>query len=138
LIIFLDTNVLASALATRGLCADLFQVVIKWHRLVICREVLDELERILPRSFRLPSDLTRQYLAFLDSIAEISTTTRAPTVPIPDPDDTPIVAAALAADAALFVTGDKALLGLGQVDGMPIVPPRTCWETLAKDNAAAR
>jgi len=48
----------------------------------------------------------------------------------PDPDDAPILAAALAADAKLFVTGDKALLALGAVDDMAIVDPRTAYERL--------
>jgi predicted nucleic acid-binding protein len=45
--IFLDTNVLASAIATRGLCAELFEGIIADHELLISREVLRELERTL-------------------------------------------------------------------------------------------
>ena len=46
--VFLDTNVLASALTTRGLCAELFEVVLQSHELLTSDPVLRELERILP------------------------------------------------------------------------------------------
>jgi predicted nucleic acid-binding protein len=46
--VFLDTNVLASALTTRGLCAELFEVVLQSHDLLTSDPVLRELERILP------------------------------------------------------------------------------------------
>jgi predicted nucleic acid-binding protein len=40
--VFLDTNVLASALATRGLCAELFEVVLQSHELLVSPPVLKE------------------------------------------------------------------------------------------------
>jgi predicted nucleic acid-binding protein len=49
---------------------------------------------------------------------------------VPDPDDAWIIAAALNAGADLFVTGDKALLELGAVQGLPIIDPRTAYARL--------
>ncbi|AGA33152.1 PilT protein domain protein [Thioalkalivibrio nitratireducens DSM 14787] len=49
---------------------------------------------------------------------------------IGDPDDRPIVGSALAAEAERFVTGDQLLLVLKDLEGMPIVSPRECWERL--------
>jgi predicted nucleic acid-binding protein len=46
---------------------------------------------------------------------------------IGDADDDHIGACALAAPAQVFVTGDKALLGLRSVHGLPIVSPREFW-----------
>lgn len=65
----------------------------------------------------------QQYLAFLSSVAEVTTATRPLSVPISDPDDIPIISPALAAEADLFVTGDKALLELRLVHEMPVVSP---------------
>ena len=42
--VFLDTNVIASATATRGLCADLFRTVIEFHQLVISDHLLEEIK----------------------------------------------------------------------------------------------
>jgi hypothetical protein len=39
--VFLDTNVLVAAFATRGLCADLLRVVLVRHELVVADVVLD-------------------------------------------------------------------------------------------------
>jgi predicted nucleic acid-binding protein len=49
---------------------------------------------------------------------------------VPDPDDAFIIAAALSADASLFVTGDKALLALESLGRMQIVDPRTIFMRL--------
>lgn len=40
----LDTNVLVSAVATRGLCADVFNLVLAEHHLVVSVTVLSELQ----------------------------------------------------------------------------------------------
>ena len=50
---------------------------------------------------------------------------------LPDPDDKPIVASALAGNANVFVTGDKALLQLHNVEHLPVVSPGNFWEMLA-------
>ena len=126
--VFLDTNVLASALATRGLCADLFESVLAEHDLLTSTAVLGELERILASKFRLPADLVRSYLELIDGAAERIVETVELPRPVPDPDDAPILAAALAGQAGCFVTGDKALLELGEIAGLPILSPRQFWE----------
>jgi predicted nucleic acid-binding protein len=49
-----------------------------------------------------------------------------------DVDDIPLVGCAIACEADAFVTGDKALLDLEQVDGLPVVSPRELWIRLAR------
>jgi len=51
--VFLDTNVLVSAFASRGLCADLFELVLLEHDFVLGRNVLRELKKALRRMVRL-------------------------------------------------------------------------------------
>ena len=53
--IFLDTNVLASAFGTCGLCADLFREVIRRHELAIFPVVLAELRDVLTEKLWVPS-----------------------------------------------------------------------------------
>lgn len=127
--VFLDTNVLASALATRGLCADLFESVLAEHDLLTSTAVLVELRRILASKFRLPADLVEACIALIEVSAEpITGAVELTRLVVPDPDDAPILAAALAVNAGCFVTGDKAFLDLGEVAGMPIQSPRQFWE----------
>jgi predicted nucleic acid-binding protein len=47
---FLDTNVLVSAFATRGLCADVLRHVLTEHELLTGEVVLAELRRALRES----------------------------------------------------------------------------------------
>ena len=128
--IFLDTNVLASALTTRGLCAELFEVVLQSHDLLISEALFRELQRILPEKLGQTEAITNGFIALLRTEGQIITAEHS--LPnLPDPDDEAILAAALAGKANVFVTGDKALLNLESVEGLPIITPRGLWEILA-------
>jgi putative PIN family toxin of toxin-antitoxin system len=127
--VFLDTNVLVSALTTRGLCADLFEVVLQSHELLISDPVLHELVRILPGKLGQSEEITRGFIQLLSTHALV-VKSEPPFPSLPDPDDEPIVAAALAGKASVFVTGDKALLQVQSVEGLAIISPRNFWEML--------
>ncbi len=128
--VFLDTNVLVSALTTRGLCAELFEVVLQSHELLTSDPVLRELKRILPGRLGQSEEITEGFINLLHTHA-LLVTTEHPYPSLPDPDDEPIVASALAGNANIFVTGDKALLELQSVEQLPIVSPRKFWEMLS-------
>ncbi len=128
--VFLDTNVLASGFATRGLCAELLEVVLGEHELLTCEVVLLELQRVLADKFHLPKPVIDGYLDLLRSEGQVVAATGLSAITLSDPDDAPIVACAVAAKADAFVTGDKALLDLAAVGGVPIVSPRQFWQTL--------
>ena len=128
--VFLDTNVLASALTTRGLCAELFEVVLQSHELLTSDPVLRELERILPGKLGQSVEVTEGFINLLRTHA-LLVTTECPFPSLPDPDDEPIVASAIAGNANIFVTGDKALLELQSVEQLRIVSPRKFWEMLS-------
>ncbi len=128
--VFLDTNVLASALTTRGLCAELLEGVIGEHELLTCEVVLQELQRVLADKFRLPKPVIAGYIGLLRTESQIVAAANLPAISLSDPDDEPILACAVAAKADAFVTGDKALLDLATVEGVPILSPRQFWQTL--------
>lgn len=126
--IFLDTNVLASALATRGLCAELFESVLGEHELVVSQDLLTELNRILTLKFKIPTVVKADFLALLAEMAAVVAVPGDIPKGIADPDDAPLIAAALAGGAECFVTGDKALLRMKQITSMAILSPRQFWE----------
>jgi putative PIN family toxin of toxin-antitoxin system len=128
--VFLDANVQAAALTTRGLCAELFEVILQSHELLTSQPLLLELERILPGKLGQSEEVTEGFINLLRKHAFLITTER-PSPSLPDPDDEPIVASAIAGDANIFVTGDNTLLELQSVGQIPMVSPRKLWEMLS-------
>jgi putative PIN family toxin of toxin-antitoxin system len=130
--VFLDTNVLVSAFATRGLCADLFELVLLEHELVLGRRVVQELDKALRTKLRLSAAQARAVLDFVSEEAAQTVVEAPPADVRADPADARVLGEALAAKASLFVTGDAALLGLRAVESMEIVSPRRFWEKMKK------
>jgi uncharacterized protein len=64
--VFLDTNVLVSGFATRGLCADVIRLVLAEHELITADVVLTELKRVLKHKIHLPGEQIQEILAFLE------------------------------------------------------------------------
>ena len=128
--VFLDTNVLVSALATRGLCSDVLRETLSFHQLVISIPLLTELERILQDKIKLPNNLVKESVEFLKQTGLMSEPIDKPIPDLKDKDDIPIINSALNGGVELFVTGDKEVLKLKVVDQMMIVDPRSFWELL--------
>ena len=128
----LDTNLLASALGTRGLCADLMRVVLTEHPLVIGEWILGELRRSLAKKFRLPKVLIEEYDAMLR--AQAGTIAEGGEVELVgvDSGDARVLGEALAGHADILVTGDRQLLALGDGAPLPILSPRQFWELLRR------
>jgi len=128
--VLLDTNVIVSAVATRGLCADVFRAVLAAHELVTCPQVLQEVRRILSMKFGVPEPLITEYLELIGQDAIVAESEDLPDLPIRDRDDAPIVAAAIAARAQVLVTGDHELQSLKNIGQLRIISPRAFWEEL--------
>ena len=128
---FLDTNVLVSALATRGLCADLYERLLTEHEIVIGEPVVLEVLDIMQRKFKASAELLVKVEAELNLVEVIAAQPSAPKLAINDKEDPWIIACALQAKVDCFVTGDAELLGLAIVGTMPIISPRSCWNMLA-------
>lgn len=128
---FLDTNVLVSALATRGLCADLYERLLTEHEVVIGEPVVLEVLDILQRKFRASAQLLVKVEAELRLLQVIPAQATAPSLPILDVEDPWIIACALQAKVDYFITGDAELLGLNAVNGLTIISPRNCWDKLS-------
>jgi putative PIN family toxin of toxin-antitoxin system len=128
--VFLDTNVLASAAATRGLCADVLREVFASHELFISEQVLNELKSVLGSKFRIGQDLIDDFIWLLQQDTALVRPARAPRVELQDKDDLPILGAAIEARAEVLVTGDRELLDLGHIEDIEILSPRQFWEKL--------
>ncbi len=128
--VFLDTNVLVSAMATRGLCADVLREVLASHQLVVSAPLFDELKRVLREKLRIPNELIDDAIEILQQDVHFATPSILSGVKIRDKDDLMVLSSALNGNADLLVTGDKELLDLGKIEGMEIVSPRGFWERM--------
>ncbi|MFZ4694069.1 MAG: putative toxin-antitoxin system toxin component, PIN family [Verrucomicrobiia bacterium] len=126
--VFLDTNILVSATATRGLCTDVLRVTMEFHELVVSEHLFEELERTLKTKFEAPADLIVETLEMLRQDAVIATSEPLAKVFLKDRNDLAIVSAAIQGGAEVLVTGDKEILALGRVGTLEIVSPRQFWE----------
>jgi putative PIN family toxin of toxin-antitoxin system len=128
--VFLDTNVLVSAVATRGLCADVLREILVSHQLVVSRPLITELKNILHSKIGVPLKIISELVEVLNRDSILSESTKLVTIDINDKDDILILSTALNGKAELFVTGDQELLELGIIQSMEIISPRRFWETL--------
>lgn len=128
--VFLDTNVLVSAFATRGLSADVFRHVLAEHTLVTGEVVLRELRRVLRLKLKLPSRVIDSIERLIREYEVVPKPPRTANVSVRDPDDKWILASALAANAHVLVTGDRDLLDLGQRAPLRILDPRGFWNLI--------
>ncbi len=133
----LDSNVLVSALLTRGTPPD--QLYRAWvdgrFDLVTSDWQLDELKRVLGyeklKRYIKPMEASL-LLENLDSMAHVVEVTES-RGESPDPDDNWILATAVTGAADLLVTGDKNdLLHLKQVEGVRIVNAREALKLILR------
>ena len=137
--VVLDTNILVSALITKGTPPD--QLYRAWLRneieLVTSAAQIDEVSEVLarPRLRRYvdPEEAAQMVAAIRQRatvLRDIPVTRRSP-----DPNDDAILAAAVAGDAELVVSGDKNdMLALGHVEGIPIRSARAALEIVLERN----
>lgn len=131
--VFLDTNVLVSGFATRGLCADVIRLVLAEHELITGEVVLKEVERVLKRKIALSDEQIQEILAFLENQTVQPKPQFPSSIPVRDEEDQWVLASALAAKAAVLVTGDKDLLDAAeQVSGLTVTDPRGFWNLAKK------
>jgi len=128
--VFLDTNVLAGAAATRGLCADVLREVFTSHELIISEYLIKELERVLSDKFKLPYDIIEEYVWLLHQDTIVADEADPPPTSLKDKSDIPILGTALHAKADVLVTGDLELQNLEGIEKLLILSPRGFWEKL--------
>ncbi len=132
-----DTNILTGALITKGTPPDrLYQAWLRGEiELVTSTAQIAEMADVLvrPRLQRfLDADEAKAIAENMGTRALVLDAPPAVNLS-PDPKDTPILAAAIAAKADLIVSGDKKhMLVLGEVGGIPVVTARDALERVSR------
>jgi putative PIN family toxin of toxin-antitoxin system len=122
-IIVFDTNVLIAALVAKGLCHEVVVRGLGSCTVASSQPLLDELEQTLRAKFTVGAAGT----AFLIQLRRRLRIVEPGLLDGPvsrDVDDDVVLATALAAGAAMIVTGDQDLLVIGQYAGVDILSPR--------------
>jgi len=127
-----DTNVLLSALLTRGVCEALLDACIgsAEHTIVLSEYILREFTHQATKKFAIPADQVLRAVEFLADHAEIVEPMQVAVDACRDPSDVPILGTLLAAQAAGLVTGEQDLLDLKEFHGIPILSPRALHKRL--------
>jgi uncharacterized protein len=129
--IALDTNVVVSAVATRGLCADLVQLILLEHELVLGETVLAELRQVLRRKLKLPEATVDDLESFLRRRAVVVAKHGAQPIGELDEADAAVLAEAETGSADILVTGDGDLLRVAD-SPVKVVSPRGLWDLLRR------
>ena len=125
--VFLDTNVLVSAFATRGLCNELYEFILDEHELITGEVIIGELRRVLKDRIGVSAaDLNIIEEILRDQIV-IPTPQDPHPLEIKDPDDKWVLATAVAGNADVLVTGDSDLLEVAPHAPIRIMTPRDFW-----------
>jgi len=125
--VVLDTNVIVAAFAARGLCAEILEVCLENHSIVISEHIVSEVEKNLVKKIRLPKKIARSIADYLRDVPEI---VKPEPIDIPacrDKNDVAIIGTALQGNAEIIITGDDDLLILKTYQKVKIMTPRGFW-----------
>jgi len=126
-----DTNFLVSAFATRGLSADVFQLVLAEHQMMTGEFNLTELKRVLTEKLKVPKQITVEAEELLRRYHIEPVPDNPSGVQVRNDDDRWVLESAIRACVDVLITGDKDLLDVSnQVPQLKILTPREFWELL--------
>jgi putative PIN family toxin of toxin-antitoxin system len=130
--VFLDTNVLASAFGTRGLCADVLRLILADHELVTGEVVLEELREVLRNKFGVTPTTIKEVEAFLRGYHVEPKPRELLNLLLRDRNDVLVVSSAVNSNAAILIIGDQEILELEEKPkGLRILNPREFWNVVA-------
>jgi predicted nucleic acid-binding protein len=131
---FPDTNVLASAFGTRGLCADVLRLILGGQELLTGAVVIEELRGVLRRKFGVPVETVNEIESLLRGYHVEPKPRDLPNLKLGDYNDLVMVGSALKARAEILITGDEEILDLEEKPkGLRISSPRDFWDLLSKE-----
>jgi uncharacterized protein len=130
--VFPDTNVLASAFGTRGLCADVLRFILVEHELVTREVEIKELRGVLRRKFGVAAEIMDEIEGLLHGYHVEPKPRDLPNLTLGDRNDLVVVASALKAKAEILITSDQEILDLEEKpEGLRILSPREFWSLSA-------
>lgn len=128
--IVLDTNVIIATFATRGLCAEIFEICLLEHNIVSSEHILSETKEKLMEKLRLTEKEAENIIVYLkENTVTVVCKDTAINV-CRDNDNNKIIETAVSGSAEIIITGDKDLLTIKDYKGIKIISPRDFWELM--------
>ncbi|MCH8247632.1 MAG: putative toxin-antitoxin system toxin component, PIN family [Bacteroidetes bacterium] len=126
----LDTNILVSALVTRGLSTDVIRLVLAKHDLILTETILNELGQVLRKKFGVPDSRVEFVINKFQKYIQTQKSKFTGSLElIRDPDDRLVLASVIEARADILITGDKDFLDVrDRIPEILIKTPREFWE----------
>ena len=126
----LDTNILVSALITRGLSTDVIRLVLAKHDLILTETILNELGQVLRKKFGVPDSRVEFVINKFQKYVQTQKSKFTGSLElIRDPDDRLVLAVVIEARADILITGDKDFLDVrDRIPEILIKTPREFWE----------
>lgn len=120
--VVLDSNILVSALVFPGCRADaaLQRILDGTDVLLASPAIIDEVLRVLAAKFSRDREELSRVALLLSELAEMVRPTER-LARLTDEPDNRILECVVAGEVAVIVTGDKAMLALGQIKGIAII-----------------
>jgi putative PIN family toxin of toxin-antitoxin system len=126
--ILLDTNVISSAFAARGLAQAVFELCLEKHTIVISEFILSELSTHLGKKLKMPKKNVELIIDYLKESCYLGQESRVSRNVCRDEEDLHILGLAEKMRVDFIVTGDMDLLILKKHRHTSIVTPREFWE----------
>jgi putative PIN family toxin of toxin-antitoxin system len=126
--VVVDANVAIAGVAARGLCEAVMELCLERHHLVLCEELLGEIEEKLCGKIKAPPTVVAEYLMVLRRNAQILRPEAVGKEVCRDPDDLMVLGLVVPGKVDAIVTGDKDLLVIKSYKGARIMTPRGFWE----------
>jgi putative PIN family toxin of toxin-antitoxin system len=128
--VVLDTNVIISAFAARGLCKEVFEVCLEGHTIVTSEEILSETKEKLLEKIHLPKKTVLEIIDYLKGTAEVVEPENIKENVCRDKGDVMVIGTALSGKTQFIITGDEDLLILKKYKNIEIISPREFWNRL--------
>ena len=128
--VVLDTNVIISAFATRGLCTEVFEVCLEGHTIVTSDDILSEIKEKLLEKIHLPNKTVLAIIDYLKNVSEVVKPEAVRGSVCRDSQDIMVIGTALGGNAQYIITGDDDLLILKKYKTIEIISPREFWNRL--------
>ena len=126
--VVLDTNVIFSAFAARGLANAVFELCLDKHTIIISEHILSELQNSFQKKLKMPRDKVQLLIKYLREFCTLSDYKRVDREICRDLEDAKILGISEVTKPDYIITGDSELLTLKEYNGVPIITPREFWE----------